>query len=53
LIQKQSKLGRKPIVQVILDLTTLEKVGKFPHLQDLIRVYNQKNGRKVSEIKNQ
>jgi hypothetical protein len=44
LIQKQSKLGRKPIVQVILDLTTLEKVGKFPHLQDLIRVYNHKKG---------
>ena len=36
--------GRKPILQVILDLTTLEKVGNFPHLKDLIRVYNHKKG---------
>ncbi len=35
-------LGRKPTLQVILDLTTLEKVGKFPHLQDLVRVYHGK-----------
>ena len=36
--------GRKPTLQVILDLTTLEKVGKFPHLQDLVRVYHGKKG---------
>lgn len=36
--------GRKPILQVMLDLTTLEKVGNFPHLKDLIRVYNHKKG---------
>jgi hypothetical protein len=42
LILAQRIKGRKPIVQVILDLTTLEKVGKFPHLKDLIRVYNHK-----------
>ena len=42
LILTQRKKGRKPTLEVILDLTTLEKVGKFPHLQD---------GRKVSEIK--
>ena len=28
----------------MLDLTTLEKVGNFPHLNDLIRVYNHKKG---------
>ena len=36
--------GRKPTLQVILDLTTLEKVGKFPHLKDLVRVYHGKKG---------
>ncbi|MCU0532636.1 MAG: transposase [Hydrococcus sp. Prado102] len=44
LILAERKKGRKPILQVILDLTTLEKVGKFPHLQDLVRVYNHKKG---------
>ncbi|VEP14127.1 conserved hypothetical protein [Hyella patelloides LEGE 07179] len=28
----------------MLDLTTLEKVGNFPHLNDLVRVYNHKKG---------
>jgi len=36
--------GRKPILQIMLDLTTLEKVGNFPHLNDLVRVYNHKKG---------
>ena len=44
LILSQTIKGRKPILQVMLDLTTLEKVGKFPHLKDLIRVYNHKKG---------
>lgn len=44
LVLAQRRKGRKPILQVILDLTTLEKVGKFPHLQDLVRVYNHKKG---------
>jgi hypothetical protein len=44
LIISQKPRGQKPILQVILDLTTLEKVGKFPHLQDLVRVYNHKKG---------
>ncbi|MGK7879226.1 MAG: transposase [Crocosphaera sp.] len=44
LVLSQRKKGRKPILQVIIDLTTLEKVGKFPHLKDLIRVYNHKKG---------
>ena len=37
-------LGRKPFLQVIIDLTTLEKFGKFKGLQNLIRVYNGKRG---------
>ena len=28
----------------MLDLTTLEKVGKFPYLQDRVRVYHHKKG---------
>ncbi|PLZ90571.1 hypothetical protein CI593_08925, partial [Fischerella thermalis CCMEE 5194] len=36
--------GRKPQLQVILDLTTLEKCGKFTAFEDLIRVYNRKRG---------
>ncbi len=43
-ILSQTTQGRKPILQVILDLTTLEKVGKFPHLNNLVRVYNHKKG---------
>lgn len=36
--------GRKPFLQVIIDLTTLEKRGKFSAFGDLIRVYNGKRG---------
>lgn len=36
--------GRRPNLQVILDLTTLEKTGKFKGLGELIRVYNGKRG---------
>ncbi|MBD2451960.1 transposase [Nostoc sp. FACHB-152] len=36
--------GRKPFIQVIIDLTTLEKRGKFQEFSDLIRVYNGKRG---------
>lgn len=43
-ILSQRKPGRKPILQVILALTTLEKVGKFPHLNNLVRVDNHKKG---------
>ena len=44
LILSQRKKGRKPILEVILDLTTLEKVGNFPHLKNLVRVYHHKKG---------
>jgi hypothetical protein len=36
--------GRKPFLQVIIDLTTLEKCGKFKEFEDLISVYNGKRG---------
>ena len=44
LIQAQRVRGRKPIIQVMLDLTTLEKVGNFPDLKDRVRVYHHKKG---------
>lgn len=43
-ILSQQRIGRRPTLQVILDLTTLEKVGKFKEFKDLIRVYNSKRG---------
>lgn len=36
--------GRRPILYLILDMTTLEKVGQFKGLNNLIRVYNGKRG---------
>ena len=43
-ILSQPRTGRRPTLQVILDLTTLEKVGKFKGFKELIRVYNGKRG---------
>lgn len=43
-IMSQPRVGRRPTLQVILDLTTLEKVGKFEEFKHLIRVYNGKRG---------
>lgn len=43
-ILSQPRMGRRPTLQVILDLTTLEKVGKFKEFKHLIRVYNGKRG---------
>jgi hypothetical protein len=40
----ESRLGRKPFLQVIIDLTTLEKAGKFKEFEHLISVYNGKRG---------
>ncbi|RCJ34093.1 hypothetical protein A6770_17330 [Nostoc minutum NIES-26] len=34
--------GRRPQLQVIFDLTTLEKCGKFKEFDHLIRLYNRK-----------
>ncbi|YAG04369.1 Transposase IS4-like domain-containing protein [Nostoc sp. DSM 114167] len=36
--------GRRPFLQVIIDLTTLEKRGKFKDFSELIKVYNGKRG---------
>ena len=36
--------GRRPMLQVIIDLTTLEKCGKFKSFEHLISVYNSKRG---------
>lgn len=36
--------GRRPWLQVIIDLTTLEKCGKFKAFEHLIRVLNGKRG---------
>lgn len=36
--------GRRPMLQVIIDLTTLEKRGKFKPFEHLICVYNGKRG---------
>jgi hypothetical protein len=36
--------GRRPFLQIIIDLTTLEKRGKFKNFSDLIKVYNGKRG---------
>lgn len=36
--------GRRPFLQVIIDLTTLEKCGKFKEFEQLISVYNGKRG---------
>lgn len=43
-ILSQPRLGLRPTLQVILDLTTLEKAGKFREFKGLIRVYNGKRG---------
>lgn len=43
-ILSQCPKGRKPFLQVIIDLTTLEKCGKFKSFENLITVYNGKRG---------
>lgn len=43
-VLSESTKGRRPFLQVIIDLTTLEKCGKFKKFEDLISVYNGKRG---------
>lgn len=43
-ISSDSLKGRRPFIQVIIDLTTLEKRGKFKEFEHLISVYNGKRG---------
>ena len=43
-ILAETPIGRRPMLQVIIDLTTLEKCGKFEAFKHLICVYNGKRG---------
>ncbi|MDF5732752.1 MAG: hypothetical protein PUP92_33365 [Rhizonema sp. PD38] len=43
-VLSEHSLGRKPFLQIIIDLTTLEKCGKFKEFENLISVYNGKRG---------
>jgi hypothetical protein len=40
----RSKLGRRPILRAIVDLTPLQKSGQFEGLQGLIHILNKKHG---------
>ncbi|OKH26419.1 hypothetical protein NIES1031_11780 [Chroogloeocystis siderophila 5.2 s.c.1] len=40
----QPRVGRRPTLQVIIALTTIEKRGKFSGLNGLVRVYHGKRG---------
>lgn len=40
----KSHRGRLPIVYAVVDLTCLEKTGKYKQLQELVRTYNGKRG---------
>ena len=43
-ILSECSKGRRPFLQIIIDLTTLEKCGKFKKFKHLISVYNGKRG---------
>lgn len=43
-LQQSPGGGRRPVLRVILDLSALEKAGKFKGLHDLIKVLNGKRG---------
>jgi len=43
-IISQCPKGREPSLQVMIDLTTLEKRGKFKAFEQLVRVYHSKGG---------
>lgn len=43
-LNQVAKMGRRPYLQVIIDLTTLEKRGKFKAFTDLIQILNHKRG---------
>jgi hypothetical protein len=44
LLERPSKSGRRPILRAIIDLTPLEKSGKFEGLEGLIHLLNKKRG---------
>jgi hypothetical protein len=41
---ERRKVGRRPILRAIVDLTPLEKSGQFEGLQGLVHVLNNKRG---------
>ncbi|MBW4601055.1 MAG: transposase [Calothrix sp. FI2-JRJ7] len=43
-VLSERMVSRKPFLQVLVDLTTLEKCGKFKEFEHLISVYNGKRG---------
>lgn len=43
-LQRYRPQGRRPHLQVILDMTTLEKRGQFKAFSDLISVFHSKRG---------
>jgi hypothetical protein len=43
-VMKYKPSGRRPYLQVIIDLTTLEKRGKFKAFENLIHILNGKQG---------
>jgi hypothetical protein len=49
-ILSETPKGRKPFLQIIIDLTTLSKCGKFKEFEHLISVYNGKRGLHVVVI---
>jgi len=44
MLLERHKVGRRPILRAIVDLTTLEKSGEFEGLGGLVRVLNKKRG---------
>ena len=45
-----SRPGRRPILYAVVDLTCLEKTGKFKGLDELVRRYNHKQGVHVAML---
>ena len=46
----QSRRGRPPILHAVVDLTCLEKTGKYKDLEEFVRVYNGKRGVHVAML---
>ena len=44
LLERRRKVGRRPILRAIVDLTPLQKSGQFEGLQGLVHVLNKKRG---------
>jgi len=44
ILLERRKVGRRPILRAIVDLTSLQKSGQFKGLRGLVRVLNKKHG---------